>query len=176
MLKTKTLTMLAFAALVVGALFVAACSSSDVKEEDIDAANTRITALEGQTTKGQILAWRNAMRAEPLHDIDEALQASDDIDESWIGSATRAREATLSVTWPDDMADAAARLVTNLTTLEDALTDGDADAAGPAATATHDEYHDLDHEAGALLSGEEHADEHDDGEETSGTPAASAAH
>jgi hypothetical protein len=159
MLKKRTVAVLALAVAAIVALAAAACSDSDVKEEDIDAANERITGLEERVTKGQLLAWRNAMRAEDLHGLDEEISDADAVDDGWISQATRAHEATASVTWPADMADAGAELAATLASLEESLSGGNLETAKTAATDAHDQYHDLDHDVSSFLTGEEHAPE-----------------
>lgn len=171
-LKAKTLAALSLVAIALLAMFVAACSG-DVKEEDLDTANARIDELQAETTKGQLLAFRNAIRAEDLHGLDEAIGAADAIDESWLSSATRARQATASVTFPDEMKTQGDALLASLTALEDALSHEDLDAASTAATDAHDAYHELDHDASPYLAGETPAPEADHGAEASGSPEAS---
>jgi len=173
-LKTRSLAALGLAALALLALFVAACSS-DVSESDLDKANARVDELQTQATKAQILAAITSVRADDLHGLDEALAEADAIDESWISRATRVRRAVASVTWPDDMKDRAAELVTTLTALEDALTHGNLDDARAAAPDAHDQYHELEHDASPYIAGETPAPEADHGGEATGTAQASEA-
>jgi hypothetical protein len=154
------------------ALFVAACSSSDVSESDLDKANARIDQLQAQATKGQLLAVTNAIRAENLHGLDEAINAADTIDTTWLGSAMRSRRAVASVEWPADMKDAADTLKASLTDLENALTEGNLSDAKPAASASHENYHELDHMVSPFLANETPAPEAT--EAASGSPSAAA--
>jgi len=172
-LKPRILAVLSLAATGLFALFVAACSSSDVEQEDLDAANARIDALQTQATKSQLLAVTNAIRAENLHGLDEAIADADTIDTSWLGSATRVRRAVASVEWPTDMKDPADTLLSSLADLETALDAGNLDDARTAASAAHENYHELDHMVAPYLGNETPAPEET---EAAGASATAAAH
>lgn len=164
------------AAIALFALFLAACSSSDVKQKDLDAANTRIDELQTQATKSQLLGLTIAIRAEDLHGLDEALADAATIDTTWLGSATRARRAVASVEWPTDMKEAADTLLASLTDLETALTAGNLDDARTAAAAAHENYHELDHLVAPYLGNETPAPEQTEAAGSSATATPVATH
>jgi hypothetical protein len=169
----KRFAALGFAVVAMLGLAIAGCSS-DVSESDIDQANARIDDVEEQTTKSQLLAFTNAVRAEDLHGLDEDINAATEIDTSWIGRATRARRATASVTWPSDMKDAADALLDSLTTLESKLAAEDLAGAKGPATDSHENYHELDHMVAPFLAGETPAPEEDEGHTATATATAAA--
>jgi hypothetical protein len=157
-LKLPSITALGVVAIALGALAVAACSS-DVSKSDLDTTNTRIDQLQAQTTKAQMLSASNTITAAGLHDLDETINAADAIDASWVSRATRARRAVASVTWPDKMKEPAATLLASLTDLETALNDENLPAAKTAASAAHENSHELDHMAAPYLADETPAPE-----------------
>ena len=88
-----------------------------------------------------------------FHGMDEGLNGGEEIDASWVGKVTRAKQAAQTVDWPEDLKAAADAFIAAATALETALTADDAEAAATAAVAAHETQHDLSHDAYAFLGG-----------------------
>jgi murein L,D-transpeptidase YcbB/YkuD len=158
-LPIRKLAALVFATVVVIALIVAACSSSD--KSDLDQTNARLDqiqmsldTIQAQTAKTQALAAETVMHAEDMHGLNTAILTASEIDATWSGRATRMRCAVASVDWPSQMKDTAAALVTNLTHLESALQEGDLAGAKQWTESTHEQFHLLDQLVYPYIAGE----------------------
>jgi murein L,D-transpeptidase YcbB/YkuD len=158
-LPVKSLAALAFAAAVLIALIVAACSSSD--KSDLDQTNARLDqiqmsldTIQAQTAKTQALAAETVLHAEDMHGLNTAILTASEIDATWSGRATRMRCAVASVDWPSQMKDTAAALVTNLNHLESALQEGDLAGAKQWTESTHEQFHLLDQLVYPYIAGE----------------------
>ncbi len=158
-LPIRKLAALVFATVVVIALIVAACSSSD--KSDLDQTNARLdqiqislATIQAQTTKAQALAAETVLHTEDMHGLNTAILSASEIDATWFGRATRMRSAVASVDWPSQMKDTAAALVTNLTNLETALQAGDLAGAKQWTEPAHEQYHLLDQLVYPYIAGE----------------------
>jgi murein L,D-transpeptidase YcbB/YkuD len=158
-LPIKNLAALVFATVVVIALIVAACSSSD--KSDLDQTNARLdqiqmslATIQAQATKTQALAAETVLHSEDMHGLNTAILTASEIDAAWSGRATRMRSAVASVDWPAPMKDTAAALVTDLTNLETALQTGDLAGAKQWTEPAHAQFHMLDQLVYPYIAGE----------------------
>jgi len=171
--NVRAVAAVALMAFAVGALFVAACSSSDDSTGVQAADQAALDAVKDQATKAQILAAETVFRVDAMHELDDQVGEATEIDPDWQGRVTRMRRASASVAWPADLKDKAATELAALQKLETDLKNEDLAAAKADVGAAHDSWHELDYDAYAYIAGETPAPVPSMSGMSSGSPSAS---
>jgi hypothetical protein len=168
----RILAVVAILAFATGALFIAACGDDDDNGASAQVEQSDFDALKEQVTRTSVLAAMTVFRVDALHEMDDDVSEATEIDAGWEGRVSRMLVATKSVEWPDDMSEKADLLIEKLTDLEAALTEESLDDAKTLTPEAHDAWHDLEHDTGPFIAGEEH----EDGEDSHGTATEGAGH
>jgi hypothetical protein len=171
----RILAVVAILAFATGALFIAACGDDDDNGASAQVDQSDFDALKEQVTKTAILSAMTVFRVDELHQLDEDASEATEIDSGWEGRVTRMLRATKSVEWPADMQEMADALIQKLTELQTALTEENLDDVKTLAPEAHDAWHDLEHDTGPFIAGEEHEegeDDHAEGENGTATEGA----
>lgn len=140
---------------VVGVVAVA-CSGDD--DDNADAADSitqeQFDQVQQSALKGQVMAVLDAYRIEDIHDWNTEVNEASEIAAGWDGKASRIRQATASVEWPDALAEHAGELQQAASDAEDAIANDDLAATKTAVTTLHESWHHLEPDALAYLAGE----------------------
>jgi hypothetical protein len=165
MSKRTTLSVAAALAVVAVALFLAACGDDDDSDD-----NGQLDDIQVSLERTQVLTVMNALRVEGLHEIDDEAQTASEIEAGWSGAIGRLHQAVAGTTWPGDLAEGGEALEQALGDAHDALEAEDLAAFKTSVTASHDAWHDLEHDAYAFIAGEEHDEGEGDGHDEEASP------
>lgn len=125
------------AALAAAVLALAACGGGQDE--------SRLQTLEGRLDRLQLAIGYQMLDCSRLHDVDEAAQAAQAVDDEWSSAASSGLTRLALVDWPRDLQDEVEALRGQLQQLRDAVEWGDLAAVKAAAQASHDRCHDLQH-------------------------------
>jgi hypothetical protein len=141
--------------LLLGVAVGAACGDDDDSADAQDGVTQeQLDAVSASAQNGQILAVLDAYRIANIHDWNIEVNAASEITAGWDGTATRIRQATASLDWPEDLAEHAGELEQAATDVEDAIANEDLAATKTAVTATHEAWHHLEPLALSHIAGE----------------------
>lgn len=93
--------------------------------------------------RAQVIAVVNQLNGVDLHELDEGLDAGKPIPPTALGQVRRARTSVQAINWPATARSTVNRLADEMTKLETALRDENADRAKEPAHNSHDLAHDL---------------------------------
>ena len=145
----------------------AGCGDDDSGSSDqLNSIQASLDEIQESLDRTDLVATMGFLATVQFHAIDDEMQTAEEIPGGVAGRISNAHAVASSTHWPDDISDLANTLVAALADFSAALEADDLQASKGLATDTHDAYHDLEHDAYALISGEGHGGEGEgDGED-----------
>jgi hypothetical protein len=147
------------------ALTAVACGDDDNANGTSGGAASR-----EELQKTQVISAMIGYRVEGLHEIDNAAQEATAIDPVWNGKITRMRQVTAGVDWPDEFADTAATLESELGMTSEAIDAEDLRGVKEHIVLAHAAWHGFEEQAYAFIAGEDTAPSGDHGESATPMP------
>ena len=102
-----------------------------------------VQGIDAAAQKAQVIAVINQLSAVGLHALDETLDAGQAIPATALGNVRRARTSIQAISWPSSSRSMANRLADEMTKLETALRDENADRGKEPAHNSHELSEDL---------------------------------